>query len=245
MLNEQEHTFSRRPEDRPDDGHGRGSRRFTEEKRNPGRCLLLWRGNRRVPRGTPQRSISDEPSDTGKVRTSASEPWQRREALCEAGPPWLGALRPRELWLTMTGCLSLRWPPCPSLDRQPGEPGAVRPAACPDQSVGSESRDRSGSTNVRSGRTIPVGKGREEVTSRVTKSLPASRHRAACRLSRTQSPRARRTSGSTWEEEEFLWVELVTHGEEGDLCYYAQWRLSERNQELAHGMWLPSHPFLD
>ncbi|CAL8298725.1 unnamed protein product [Lota lota] len=195
-------------------------------------------------RGTAQTNIPDGTSDTETVRAD-SEKSVRQDTRSEAGGPTprLGAFTPTVLRLAMTRCLSLRWPPCPSLDRH-REQNAVC-LAHPDQSVGPESRDGSESTD-RSGDTVSGDNSKEEVRRRASNSLRASRHGVACWSSTSRLPRVRRASGLMAEKDMWLEVELVDVGDEvGDPCYWAEWRLSEKNQELAHGLWLPSHPFED
>ena len=198
-------------------------------------------------RGTAPRNFPEGTSDAGKVRADA-EKSVRPDASREVGGalPRLGAFMPKVLWLTMTGCLSLRWPPCPPLDPQ-RQQNALFPGRPPDdQSGGSaESRDRSESTN-HNGDAASADDSKEEARRRASNSVRASLHGVACWSSTSRLPGLRQTAGVVTERDVSLEVELVDVGDGvGEPCYWAEWRLSERNQELAHGLWLPSRPFED
>ena len=223
--------------------------------------------------GTAQEDFPDGSPDAGTVRADAEKsvgpdaprevggpprevggpPWEVGGPQREVGgpprevggpPPRLGAFLPKVLWLTMTGCLSLRWPPCPPLERL-RQQNALCPARPDDQSRGSESREGSESSPC-TGDAVLVDNSKEDARRRASHSLRASRHGTACWSSTSRLPRGRQTSGLWMEKDVLLEVELVGVGDGlGDPCYWAEWRLSERNQELAHGLWLPSHPFED
>ncbi|CAL8365406.1 unnamed protein product [Arctogadus glacialis] len=190
--------------------------------------------------GGPPREVGGPPREVGGPPREVGGP--PREV---GGPsPRLGAFLPKVLWLTMTGCLSLRWPPCPPLERR-RQQNALCPARPDDQSRGSESREGSESS-PHTGDAVSVDNSKEDARRRASHSLRASRHGMACWSSTSRLPRGRQTSGLVMEKDVLLEVELVGVGDGlGDPGYWAEWRLSERNQELARGLWLPSHPFED
>lgn len=162
--------------------------------------------------------------------------------------PRSNLFRPQELWLSMTRCLSLRWPPCLSINRQSNRKLAFQVDL--DQSADTKSSASSESTNESSSSTFPseernvrlVEHEREEVKSRVVKSGPPPLRGIS--HSSPRVPRARQTSDSVLasmilDKEMFLKIELVDAGEErDDLRYRAEWKLSERTKELAEGVWL-------
>ncbi|KAK5855051.1 hypothetical protein PBY51_005190 [Eleginops maclovinus] len=148
----------------------------------------------------------------------------------------------------MTRCLSLRWPPCLSINRQSTRKVAYHVDL--DQSDGTLSSVSSESPNWSSSSTSTSDEReatsakheKEEVRSRGVKSGPPP-----CRgVSRSSPriPRARQVADSVLsslilEKEMFLRVELVDSGDEiDDLRYRAEWKLSERTKELAEGVWL-------
>lgn len=148
--------------------------------------------------------------------------------------------RPQELWLAVTRCLTLRWPPCLTINRQSGVKPACRVDA--DQSEDAESPDSS--TNESSSWTCSsddagVKQDEEEVKIR---SLPARRCGVSCTTSRL--PRARQApdpmlASMILEKETFLRIELVDSGEEREEArYWAEWKLSDRAHELAEGVWM-------
>lgn len=162
--------------------------------------------------------------------------------------PRSGLFRPQELWLAVTRCLSLRWPPCLSINRPSNTKLAYH--VDPDQSEDIRSTVSAESTNESSSSTstvddrdvILVKHEEEEVKNRAVKSGPPP-----CRgVSRStpRLPRARQATDSVLasmilEKETFLRVELVESGDEReDLCYRAEWKLSERTKDLAEGVWL-------
>ncbi|XP_042290552.1 dystrobrevin binding protein 1b isoform X1 [Thunnus maccoyii] len=163
-------------------------------------------------------------------------------------PPRSNLFRPQELWLAMTRCLSLRWPPCLSINRQSNRKLAFQVDL--DQSADTQSSASSKSTNESSSSTFPsdernvtlVKDEKEEVKSREVKSGPAPLRGIS--HSSPRVPRARQTSDSVLasvilDKEMFLSIELVDAGEErDDLRYWAEWKLSERTKELAEGVWL-------
>lgn len=164
-------------------------------------------------------------------------------------PPRLCLFRPRQLWLAVTRCLSLRWPPCLSINRQSNMKLAYHVET--DQSEDVPSSVTSESTNESSSSTSTsddrdVKQGEEEVKGRRVKSVPP-----LCRgISRSTSrlPRIRQATDSVLasmilEKETFLKIELVDSGEaREDLRYWAEWKLSDRTKELAEGIWLSKSP---
>ncbi|XP_034456135.1 uncharacterized protein LOC117770614 [Hippoglossus hippoglossus] len=159
-----------------------------------------------------------------------------------------GLFRPQRLWLAMTRCLSLRWPPCLSINRQTNRKLAYQLDL--DQSEDTQLSSTSESSNQSSSSTstsddrevTSVKHHEEEVGSRVVKSAPPPR-RGVSRSS-PRLPRARQVTDSVLaslilEKEMFLKIELVDSGKErDDLRYRAEWKLSERTKELAEGVWL-------
>ncbi|CAL8373354.1 unnamed protein product [Boreogadus saida] len=252
------------PAVRPDGG-GRGdaaTEGSLKRSRTLGSSSFFFFGGRTEgfsTHGAAQKDFPDGSPDAGTVRADAEQS-VRPDAPREVGgpprevggpprevggpPPRLGAFLPKVLWLTMTGCLSLRWPPCPPLERR-RQQNALCPARPDDQSRGSESREGS-EPSPRTGDAVSVDNSKEDARRRASHGLRASRHGMACWSSTSRRPRGRQTSGLWMEKDVLLEVELVGVGDGlGDPGYWAEWRLSERNQELAHGLWLPSHPFED
>ncbi|KAK9526806.1 hypothetical protein VZT92_015485 [Zoarces viviparus] len=174
---------------------------------------------------------------------------EKRDAFCDSNqPPRSGVFRPQELWLAMTRCLSIRWPPCLSINRQSNRKLAYQVDLDQSEdtrsSVSSDStNESSSSTSTSDDRAVPLVKHKEEeVGSRGVKSGPPP-----CRgVSRSSPrlPRARQATDSVLaalilEKEMFLRIELVDSGtERDDLRYRAEWKLSERTKELAEGVWL-------
>lgn len=174
---------------------------------------------------------------------------EERDAFCDTHrPPRSGLFRPQELWLAMTRCLSLRWPPCLSINRQSARKLAYQVDL--DQSEDTQSsvssvstNESSSSTSTSDDREVTLTKNKEEeLRIRGVKSGPPT-----CRgVSRStpRLPRARQATDSVLaslilEKEMFLRIELVDSGEErDDLRYRAEWKLSERTKELAEGVWL-------
>lgn len=163
-------------------------------------------------------------------------------------PPRSGLFRPQELWLAVTRCLSLRWPPCLSISRQSSRKLAYQVEH--DQSEDTQSSVSFDSTNESSSSTCTLDDRdttlvkceEEEDRSRGVKCGPPPRRGISC--SSPRLPRARQAADSVLasmilEKEMFLRIELVDSGEErDDLRYRAEWKLSERTKELAEGVWL-------
>ncbi|XP_049890190.1 uncharacterized protein LOC126383654 isoform X1 [Epinephelus moara] len=181
---------------------------------------------------------------------------ENRNVFCDTNhPPRSGLFRPQQLWLAMTRCLALRWPPCLSINRQSSRKLAYQVDL--DQSEDTQSSVSSESTNESSSSTSSGDDGEvtlvkheeEEVRSRGVKSGPPT-----CRgISRStpRLPRARQATDSVLaslilEKEMFLRIELVDSGtERDDLRYRAEWKLSERTKELAEGVWLSRSQKID
>lgn len=162
--------------------------------------------------------------------------------------PRSGLFRPQELWLAVTRCLSLRWPPCLSISRQSSRKLAFQldldRSEDTQSSLSSESTNESpSSASTSDDREVTLRKHEEEeVKTRGVISRPPQRHGVS--RSSPRLPRARQATDSllasmVLEKEMFLRVELVDSGEErDDLRYRAEWKLSERTKELAEGVWL-------
>lgn len=189
------------------------------------------------------------PELTGAGVEAECDRLEKRNTFCNTDqPPRSGLFRPQELWLAMTRCLSLRWPPCLSIFRQSN--GKLAYQADLDQledtqtSVSSSSTNESYSSKSTSNDrdVILVKHEEEEVKSRGVKSGPP-RFRGVSRSS-PRMPRARQPQDSLFasmilERETFLRIELVDSGDDReDLRYRAEWKLSERTKELAEGVWL-------
>lgn len=164
-------------------------------------------------------------------------------------PQRSGLFRPQDLWLAVTRCLSLRWPPCLSISRQSNTKLAYR--VDPSQSEDIQSSVSSGSTNQSSSSTSTTSDDRgvtlvkreeEEVKSRVVKSAPAPRRgvsRSTPRLLRARQATDSVLASLILEKETFLRIELVESGDEREeQRYRAEWKLSERTKDLAEGVWL-------
>lgn len=173
----------------------------------------------------------------------------KQDSFCGTSqPPRPSLFRPQELWLSMMRCLSLRWPPCLSLNKQSDRKVAYQVDL--DQSEDTQSSDSSISTNGNSTSTSTSDKRdvalveskEEEVRARVDNNGPAPARvisRSSPRLPRVRQASDSVLASASLEKEMFLRIELVDMGEEsGDLCYRADWRLSERTKELAQGVWL-------
>lgn len=174
---------------------------------------------------------------------------EKRDTFCDTNqPPRSGLFRPQELWLAMTRCLALRWPPCLSINRQSNRKLAYQmdldQLEDTQSSVSSETTNESSSSaSTADDRDVTLVKHEEEeVRNRGVKSGPPP-----CRgvsHSSPRLPRARQAADSVLasmilEKEMFLRIELVDSGDEReDLRYRAEWRLSERTKELAEGVWL-------
>ena len=189
------------------------------------------------------------PELTGACVEEKCNRLEKHNTFCNTDqPPRSGLFRPQELWLAMTRCLSLRWPPCLSIFRQSN--GKLAYQADLEQLEDTQTSVSSSLTNESSSSTstsndrdvIPVKHEEEEVKSREVKSGP-SRFRGVSRSS-PRMPRARQPQDSLFasmilERETFLRIELVDSGDDReDLRYRAEWKLSERTKELAEGVWL-------
>lgn len=173
--------------------------------------------------------------------TEESTRRERRDALLQTTQPQRSCLfRPQELWLAVTRCLTLRWPPCLTLNRQSG----VKPAHRIDVDQSEDAGSPDSSTNESSSWTsssddADVKQDEEEVKSR---SSPVRRCGISCTTSRL--PRVRQApdpmlASMILEKETFLRIELVDSGEEReDARYWAEWKLSDRANELAEGVWI-------
>lgn len=174
---------------------------------------------------------------------------EKQEAYFDTNQPQRSSLfRPQEIWLAVTRCLSLRWPPCLSINRQTNRKLAYQTDL--DQSEDTQSSLSSDSTNDSSSsfstsddRDVTSTKHEEkEVKSKGVKSGPArflGISRSSPRLPKAKQPTDSVLASMILEKEMFLRIELVESGDETeDLCYRAEWKLSERTKELAEGVWL-------
>lgn len=176
----------------------------------------------------------------GSAGAPATGPRTQERLFHRKPPPRSCLFRPQELWLAVTRCLTLRWPPCLTVSTG----GKLAPPVGTDQS---EDRDplSDSSTNESSSWTSSsdVKQDDEEVKSR---SLPARGRGVSCTTSRL--PRVRQAPDPTLaaiilEKETFLRIELVDSGEgREDARYWAEWKLLDRAKELAEGVWLPKIP---
>ncbi|XP_034560265.1 dystrobrevin binding protein 1b isoform X1 [Notolabrus celidotus] len=174
---------------------------------------------------------------------------EKQDTHCDTNQPQRsGLFRPQELWLAVTRCLSLRWPPCLSINRQTHRKLAYQ--ADLDQSEDTQSsvsydstNDTSSSLSTSDDRDVTLAKHEEkEVKSKGVKSGPArflGISRSSPRLPRAKQATDTVLASMILEKEMFLRIELVESGDKReDLCYRAEWKLSERTKELAEGVWL-------
>lgn len=155
-------------------------------------------------------------------------------------PPRLCLFRPQELWLAVTRCLTLRWPPCLTISRLTGMKLAHRVATDQSEDRGSpDSSTNESSSWTSSSDDADVKQDDEEVQSR---SVPARRRGISCTTSRL--PRVRQApdpmlASMILEKETFLRIELVDSGKEREEArYWAEWKLSDQAKALAEGVWL-------
>lgn len=207
------------------------------------------------PRNKDREDLS--PKDNGVACTEAAEAelgvecmrQERRETLYDTYQPSRSSLfRPQELWLAVTRCLSRRWPPCLSINRQSNTKLAyyVDPDQSEDvqSSVSSESANDSSSCASTSDDkdAIMVKHEEERVQNRGAKTGPPPCRgvsRSTSRLLRTRQATDSVLASMILEKETYLRIELVDSGDEReDLRYRAEWKLSERTKELAEGVWL-------
>lgn len=163
-------------------------------------------------------------------------------------PPRSSLFRPHKLWLAVTRCISLRWPPCRSINRENNRKLAYQvdhdQSEDTQLSVSTDSTNESSScTSTSDDRDMTLVKHEEqEDRSRWVNSGSLAPHGVS--HSSPRLPRARQAADSVLasmilEKEMFLRIELVDSGEErDDLRYRAEWKLSERTKELAEGVWL-------
>lgn len=194
----------------------------------------------------PLREVGEEPQ-AEESRTSSDGTQPQRS----------GLFRPQQLWLAVSRCLSLRWPPCLSISRQSNAKLAYRLDGPED----SQSSLSSGSTNPTSSSSssIPsfssvaptlVKQPEKEAQSRavVRGGVPAARRglsRSTSRLPRARAAADSALASFVLERETFLRVELVESGDERDESHYrAEWKLSEKSRDLAEGVWLSRSPRL-
>lgn len=192
--------------------------------------------------GVPVTDLLEAELPSGCVRL------EKQDTFCGASQPSRSALfRPQDLWLAMTRCLALRWPPCLSINRQTRAKVAyqVDLGQLEDTQTSSSSEttnESSSSATTSDGRDVTVVKQEEEeVKTKVVKSAPPPRRgvsRSSPRLPRNRQGTDMVLASMVLERETFLRIELIDSGDEGeDLRYRAEWKLSEKTKELAEGVW--------
>lgn len=192
--------------------------------------------------------VVEEEPQAGESRTSSDGSQPQRS----------GLFRPQQLWLAVSRCLSLRWPPCLSISRQSNAKLAYRL----DRPEDAQSSLSSGSTNQSSSSSSSsvssssfvaptlVKQPEKEAQSKaaVRCSVPAPRRglsRSTSRLPRARAAADSALASFILERETFLRVELVESGDEREESHYrAEWKLSERSRDLAEGVWLSRSPGL-
>ncbi|KAG8005336.1 hypothetical protein GBF38_011340 [Nibea albiflora] len=176
---------------------------------------------------------------------------EKRDTFCDTDQPSRsGSFRPQALWLAMRRCLSLRWPPCLSVNRQTNRKLAYQVnldhLEDTHSSLSSETTNESSSSTSLDDRDVMLSKHKEEevkeVKNRGVKSGPPPCRwvsHSSPRLQRARQPADSVLASMILEKETFLRIELIDSGDEGeDLRYRAEWKLSERTKELAEGVWL-------
>ncbi|CAL1584712.1 unnamed protein product [Knipowitschia caucasica] len=179
------------------------------------------------------------------------------QSICETQPPRSSLFRPQGLWLAVTRCLSIRWPPCLSLNRMDRSNRKLAYQKDFDQSQKSFSSDSLDSANPNSSilstssediNVTVVKKDEEEAKSREVKRGAMSRwgvSRSSPRLPRDRQVSNLLLASMILERDMFLTVELIDRGEEEhELRYQAEWKLTEKSRELAAGLW-PSRTLMD
>lgn len=194
------------------------------------------------PRGCDG-ALAMQPMETEETAESARQEPQER-LFHRSRPPRPCLLRPQELWLAVTRCLALRWPPCLTISRPSGMKLAYRGGADQSEDRGSpDSSTNESSSWTSSSEDADVKQDDAEVKSR---SLPARGRGISCttsRLARVRQAPDPMLASIILEKETFLRIELVDSGEEReDARYWAEWKLSDRAKELAEGVWLSKSP---
>ncbi|KAF7665244.1 hypothetical protein LDENG_00150300 [Lucifuga dentata] len=187
-------------------------------------------------------------SSYGKPVTELVTESMRRQQQDANQPSRSGVFRPQELWLAMTKCFSLWWPPRLSINTQSDRKLAYQVDL--NQSEETQSSDSSETTNGSSTSTSILDKidvalaenDQEDVGHRVVKNRPPPRQglsRSCSRLLQSRQASDSLLALLSLEKDMFLRIELVdTRQESDDLSYRAEWKLSERTNELAEGVWL-------
>lgn len=176
---------------------------------------------------------------------------KKQETIYGTSQPSSGLFRPQELWLAVTRCLSIRWPPCLTFNRLDRNNRKLAYQMDCDQSedtlssVSTDSANESSSSTTTSpedSNVTLVKHEEEEAKSRVVKRGPPSRwgmSRSYPRLPRDRQASDLVLASMILEKEMFLRIELMDRGEENhELRYQAEWKLSENTRELAAGVWL-------
>lgn len=196
------------------------------------------------------REVEEEPP------TAESRTWSDRTQ-----PQRSGLFRPQQLWLAVSRCLSLHWPPCLSIGRLSNAKlayGLDRPEDG-QLSLSSGSTNRSSTSSYSSSSSIyssssiaptlakPPGEGdpNRAVGRGGVTALRRGISRSTSRLPRARAAVDSALASFILERETFLTVELVESGDEHEESHYrAQWKLSEKSRDLAEGVWLSRSPRL-
>lgn len=199
------------------------------------------------PRGCDG-ALAMEPMETEEEAEEITRQEPQERLFPRSRPPRLFLFRPQELWLAVTRCLALRWPPCLTISRPSGVKPVYRGGADQSERGGSpDSSTNESSSWTSSSEDADVKQDDTEVNSR---SLPARRREISCttsRLTRVRQAPDPMLASIILERETFLRIELVDSGKEKeDARYRAEWKLSDRAKELAEGVWLSkSHKPMD
>ncbi|KAE8281858.1 hypothetical protein D5F01_LYC19244 [Larimichthys crocea] len=221
------------------------SKRFNTSFRFGENHQLQTKGEELNSNGVPVTELVEAELDAERVQP------EKRDTFCDTNQPSRsGLFRPQALWLAMRRCLSLRWPPCLSVNRQTNRKLAYQVnldhLEDTHSSLSSETTNESSSSTSSDDRDVMLERHKEEevkeVKNRGVKSGPPP-----CRWVSHSSPRLQRArqaadsvlASMILEKETFLRIELIDSGDEReDLRYRAEWKLSERTTELAEGVWL-------
>ncbi|KAK7899049.1 hypothetical protein WMY93_019902 [Mugilogobius chulae] len=197
----------------------------------------------------PQRFSRDPVPELVQSEPAAQCSHPEGQDTCNRQPPRSGLFRPQDLWLAVTRCLSIRWPPCLSLNRlDKSNRKLIYQKNCSQsqKSFSSDSLDlanKSSSTISTSSEDINVTLEKKEEDgskSREVKRGPRwGVSRSSPRLPRDRQMSNLLLASMILERDMFLTVELIDRGEEEqDLRYQAEWKLTEKSRELAAGQWL-------
>lgn len=179
----------------------------------------------------PQLLSSDEDTEEEQEKTVTELEKPPDPSLGAAQVPRSNVLRPQDLWLAVSQCLTLHWPPCLSRNRTSknlvAQSASKQPSANDSPSRALASRDRSAMRKE------------EDVPSKVAKTSPSPIRGLSRSLPRLPSTRPASDLASVLSEKDtFLRIELVDASQEGeDSRYRAEWKLSETTKDVAEGIW--------